>query len=163
MVVQFSLPTCLEDQRLQAWTIYKWVSSIYALKVVGNEKQWGSRRSQMLGNGLGPWWSRFIYHLNTELLNKIIFPFPLSPAKWISDYFDIKRYGANKGIMAHQSSCVNGYADWIRSANYETVLRGGFFLVLTAALFTLRTFGTQIKWRVISRKVLFDLHCFLSN
>ncbi len=40
------------------------------LKVGGNEKQWGSRRSQMLGNGLGPWRSRFIYNLNTQLLNK---------------------------------------------------------------------------------------------
>ena len=40
------------------------------LKVGGNEKQWGSGRSQMLGNGLGPWRSRFIYNLNTQLLNK---------------------------------------------------------------------------------------------
>ncbi len=38
--------------------------------VGGNEKQWGSGRSQMLGNGLGPWRSRFIYNLNTKLLNK---------------------------------------------------------------------------------------------
>jgi hypothetical protein len=41
-----------------------------ALKVGGNEKQWGSGRSQMLGNGLGPWRSRFIYNLNMQLLNK---------------------------------------------------------------------------------------------
>jgi hypothetical protein len=41
-----------------------------SLKVGGNEKQWGSGRSQMLGNGLGPWRSRFIYKLNTQLLNK---------------------------------------------------------------------------------------------
>jgi hypothetical protein len=41
-----------------------------ALKVGGNEKQWGSGRSQMLGNGLGPWRSRFIYNFNTQLLNK---------------------------------------------------------------------------------------------
>ncbi len=40
------------------------------LKVGGNEKQWGSGRSQILGNGLGPWRSRFIYNLNTQLLNK---------------------------------------------------------------------------------------------
>ncbi len=32
------------------------------LKVSGNEKQWGSGRIQMLGNGLGPWRSRFIYN-----------------------------------------------------------------------------------------------------
>jgi uncharacterized protein YgfB (UPF0149 family) len=41
-----------------------------SLKVGGNEKQWGSGRSQMLGNGLGPWRSRFVYNLNTQLLNK---------------------------------------------------------------------------------------------
>jgi len=40
------------------------------LKVSGNEKQWGSGRSQMLGNGLVPGRLRFIYNLNTELLNK---------------------------------------------------------------------------------------------
>ncbi len=45
-----------------------WASS--TLKVGGNEKQWGSGRSQMLGNGLGPWRSRIIYNLNTQLLNK---------------------------------------------------------------------------------------------
>ncbi len=46
-----------------------------SLKVVGNEKQWGSGRSQRLGNGLGPWRSRFIYNLNTQLLNKNHFSF----------------------------------------------------------------------------------------
>ncbi len=29
------------------------------LKVGGNEKQWGSGRSQMLGSGLEPWRSRY--------------------------------------------------------------------------------------------------------
>ncbi len=38
-----------------------------------------------------------------------------------------------------------------------------FFLVRAASLFTLRTFGAQINWRVISRKVLFDPQGFLSN
>jgi len=38
-----------------------------------------------------------------------------------------------------------------------------FFLVRAASLFTLRTFGAQINWRVISRKVLFDPQRFLSN
>ncbi len=52
---------------------------------------------------------------------KIIFPFPLSPAKWISDYFD-KGCGANNGARAHRSSLVNGDADKIRSANYEKIL-----------------------------------------
>jgi hypothetical protein len=31
------------------------------LKVVGKEKNGGSRRRQMLSNGLGPWRSRFTY------------------------------------------------------------------------------------------------------
>ncbi len=38
-----------------------------------------------------------------------------------------------------------------------------FFPVRTASLFTLRTFGAQINWRVISRKALFAPHSFLSN
>jgi hypothetical protein len=43
-------------------------------------------------------------------------------------------------------SCVNGDAEKIRSVNYETVLKWRiFFLVRTASLFTLRTFGAQIN------------------
>ncbi len=38
-----------------------------------------------------------------------------------------------------------------------------FFLVWAASLFTLRTFGAQINWRIISRKVLFDPQRSLSN
>jgi hypothetical protein len=38
-----------------------------------------------------------------------------------------------------------------------------FFLVWAASLFTLRTFGAQINWRIISRKLLFDPQRFLSN
>jgi hypothetical protein len=38
-----------------------------------------------------------------------------------------------------------------------------FFLVRAASLFMLRTFSAQINCRVKSRKVLFDLHRFLSN
>jgi hypothetical protein len=41
--------------------------------------------------------------------------------------------------------CVNGDADKIRSANYETVKMANFFLVRTVSLFTLRTFGAQIN------------------
>ncbi len=37
------------------------------------------------------------------------------------------------------------------------------FLVRTASLLTLRTFGAQINWRVIRRKVLFAPKRFLSN
>ncbi len=46
-----------------------------SLKVVGNEKQWGSRMMQMLGNeyrGLFTIWSRSFWV-------KILFPFPLCP------------------------------------------------------------------------------------
>ncbi len=38
-----------------------------------------------------------------------------------------------------------------------------FFLVWTASLFTLRTFGAQINWRVISRKVLFAASLFVKQ
>ncbi len=47
-------------------------------------------------------------------------------------------------------SCANGDADQILSEIYE------LFLVRAASLFTLRIFGAQINWRVISREVLFD-------
>ncbi len=61
-----------------------------------------------------------------------------------------------------EAPCVNGDADRIRSANYGTVLnsRNG-----RASLLTLRRFGAQINWRVISRKVLFAPYriAFLSN
>jgi serine/threonine protein kinase len=50
------------------------------LTVVRNEKKGGgSRRRQMLGNGLGPWRLGFIYSLNMQFL--ILFPFPLITAK----------------------------------------------------------------------------------
>ncbi len=38
-----------------------------------------------------------------------------------------------------------------------------FFLVRAASLFMRQTFGAQINLRVISRKILFDTHRFLSN
>jgi hypothetical protein len=67
-------------------------------------------------------------------------------------------------IGAPKPSCANGDADQIRSANYEPDLNSWiFFLVRAVSLFTLRTFGAQINLRVISRKVLFDPHRFLSN
>jgi hypothetical protein len=56
--------------------------------------------------------------------------------------------------------CVNGDAERIRIANYEPDLNSR--IVRAASLFTLRTFGAQINWRVVSRKVLFDPHRFLS-
>ncbi len=95
---------------------------------------------------------------------KIIFPFPLSPAKWISNYFDIKGCGTNNFGRAHRSflrqwRCVQNSQRklWTR---FELA---DFFLVRTATLFTLRTFSAQINWHVISRKVLFDPLRFLSN
>jgi hypothetical protein len=39
----------------------------------------------------------------------------------------------------------------------------GFFSCSGRVSFTLRTFGAQINWRFISRKILFDPHRFLSN
>ncbi len=44
-------------------------AEIYCILKVGeNEKNGGSGRSQMLDNGLGPWRSRFIFHLNMQFL-----------------------------------------------------------------------------------------------
>ncbi len=95
---------------------------------------------------------------------KIIFPFPLYPAKWISNYFDITGCGANNLARAHRSSL----RQWRCGQNSQRKLWTrfelvDFFIVRAATLFTLRTFGAQINWRVISRKVLFDPHRFLSN
>jgi hypothetical protein len=65
-------------------------------------------------------------------------------------------------IGAPKPSCANGDADQIRSANYEPDLNSRIF-VRAVSLFTLRTFGAQINCHILSRKVLFDLHRFLSN
>ncbi len=46
-------------------------SDLPFLKVGGNEKQCGSGRSQILGNGLGPWRSTFIFNLNMQFLSKM--------------------------------------------------------------------------------------------
>ncbi len=118
----------------------------------------------MLGYGLGPWRWRFIYKLNTQLWIKIVFPFPLSPAKCISDYFDIKGCGANNLARVHRSSLHQWRCG--QNSQYKLWTRfelANFFLVRAASLFTLRTFGAQINWHIISRKVLFDPHRFLSN
>ncbi len=92
---------------------------------------------------------------------KIIFPVTLSPAKRISNYFDIKGCGANNEARAHESSL----RQWRCGENSQRKLwnsfkMADFFLVRTASLFTLQTFGAQINWRVISRKVLFAPHRF---
>ncbi len=95
---------------------------------------------------------------------KIIFPFPVSSAKWISDYFDIKGCGANNLERAHRSSLCQ----WRCGQNSQRKLwtrfeLPDFFLVRAESLFTLWTFGAQINWCVIMMKVLFDPHRFLSN
>ncbi len=131
------------------------------LKVGGNEKQWGSGRSQMLGNGLGPWRSRFIYNLNTQLLNKNHISFSALSSKMNKR---LLWCGSNNLGRAHRSSL----RQWRCGQNLQRKLwtrfeLADFFLVRAANLFTLRTFGAQINWRVISRKVLFDPHRFLSN
>jgi hypothetical protein len=92
---------------------------------------------------------------------KIIFPFPLSPAKWISDFFDIKGCGVNNLARAHRSSL----RQWRCGQNSQRKLwtrfeLADFFLDRAASLFMLRTFSAQINWRVIRRKVLFDPHRF---
>jgi hypothetical protein len=67
-------------------------------------------------------------------------------------------------IGALKPSCANGDVDQIRSANYEPDFTSWiFFLDRAASLFPLRTLGGKINWLVISRKVLFDPHRFLSN
>ncbi len=65
----------------------------------------GKEANVRYGNCLGPWRWRFIFNLNVQFFGiKIIFPFLLSPAKWISDYLDIKGCGANNEAMTHRSS-----------------------------------------------------------
>jgi hypothetical protein len=46
-------------------------STLFTLKVGGNEKNGGSGRSQMLDNGLRPWRSRFFFNLNMKFLSKM--------------------------------------------------------------------------------------------
>ncbi len=67
---------------------------------------------------------------------KIIFPFSLSPAKWISDYFDIKGCSANNSARAHRSSL----RQWRCGQNSQRKLwtrfeLADFFLVRAASLY----------------------------
>ncbi len=113
---------------------------------------------------------------------KCLFPFPLETAKWIGDYFEIRRYAQNFGAsiylriitMKTCSAHKLNHGEIIAAPLYcltEAFLRqlwtrfelADFFLVRAASLFSLRTFGAQINWRIISRNVLFDPHRFLSN
>jgi hypothetical protein len=90
------------------------------LKVGGNEKQWGPGRNQMLGNSLGPWRSRFIYNLNTQLLNKSHISVSALSSKMNKQLLRLKGMQCKQWRM--EVPCVNGDADKIRSTNYETVL-----------------------------------------
>ncbi len=79
---------------------------------------------------------------------KIIFPFPVSPAKWISDYFDIKGCGANNLARAHRSSL----RQWRCGQNSQRKLwtrfeLADFFLVRAASLFSLRAFGALAHYK----------------
>ncbi len=113
------------------------------LKVDGNKKQWGPGRRQMLGNGLGPWRSRFIFSIWTCSFEKnVLFPFLLVTAKRIGNYFINKRYVQNFGaskyshvINLRPASCANGNADQIRSANYEPDLTLQIFFLFGPHLF----------------------------
>ncbi len=78
----------------------------------------------MLGNGLGPWQSRFINNLNMQLLNKNhIYVSSLSSKmnKRLHCTSTLKNAVQTKGQERMEVPCVNGDADKIRSANYETV------------------------------------------
>jgi hypothetical protein len=59
---------------------------------------------------------------------------------------------------------VNADANKIRSANYETVLKLQIFFWFTPQLFSRSEHSVgKFNLRVTSRKVLIDLHRFLSN
>ena len=101
----------------------------------------------------------------------LLFPFPLVAAKWIGDNFINKRYAQNFGASIYSrviniKTCL--LRKWRCGSNSPRKLCtkfdiADFFLFRAASLFTLRTFGAQINWRVISGKILFDPHRFLSN
>jgi hypothetical protein len=56
----------------------------------------------------------------------------------------------NNGAMAHGVPCVNGNADRIRSANYETLLKLKIFFGSDRSSFHAPKFGAPINLRVIS-------------
>jgi hypothetical protein len=55
---------------------------------------------------------------HASLLLKYVLPFPLVPAKLIGDYFDNKRYGANKTILltTRQFICAPNHGSVKRDA-----------------------------------------------
>jgi hypothetical protein len=58
-------------------------------------------------------------------------------------------------VLLHQGRCG-------KNSQRKLWQLSKLLIFLTAALFTLRTFGAEINWRVRG-KVLFDPHRFLSN
>jgi hypothetical protein len=115
----------------------------------------------------------FTYWRTCSFCVQIQFPFPFLITKWIGNYFDSRLCAANFGASIYswvintmdlfflqnnsriEAPCVNGNADRICGANYEPDLNSRIFFLLGPC--------AQINWRVISRKVLFDPHCFLTN
>ncbi len=109
---------------------------------------------------------------------QIQFPFPFVITRWRGDFNRLCAANLGASIYSRvinmmdlfclqinsriEAPCVNGNADWIRSANYDTVLNSQIFFLFGPCHFYAPN-GAQINWRVISRKVLFDLHRFLSN
>jgi hypothetical protein len=76
----------------------------------------------------------------------------------------IKGCGANNLARAHRSSLRKWRCGSNSERQFLTIFYfADLFPVRAASLFALRTFGAQINWRVISRKVLFAPHRFLSN
>jgi hypothetical protein len=75
----------------------------------------------MLGNGLGPWRSRFVYYLNTHFLIKNHISFSALSSKMITLTLRDAVQTMEQGPI--DVPCINGDADKIRSANYETVLK----------------------------------------
>ena len=76
------------------------------------------------------------------------------------DYFDIKGCWQTMEqrrieVLLHQGRCG-------KNSQRKLWQLSKLLIFLTAALFTLRTFGAEITWRVRG-KVLFDPHRFLSN
>ncbi len=91
------------------------------------------------------------------------------PALYIRRTFSARKLKCGKIIPAPLYWHTEAFlCKWRCGSNSERQLwtsfdLADFFLVRAASLFMLRTFSTQINWRVISRKVLFDPHSFFQQ
>ncbi len=114
-----------------------------SLKVAENEKNGGSRRRQMLGNG-GDQGLFTVETLKMQFLIKNLTSFFACNSKinTAGDYFDIKRCFANNDAMTHRGFL----RQWRCGSNSQReLLTRGFFIVQAASSFTLRRFGAQIN------------------